>query len=111
MEHPTMYRKLVRDRIPEIIEANGDIPVTLVLNGEDYKAMLYVKLEEELLELVQASQKDKLAEMADIIEVIKALAQAEGYSGKQLREAVAEKREKRGGFEKRIWLESTTRKI
>lgn len=108
MEHPTMYRKLVRDRIPEIIIANGDVPLTAVLNDDDYKAMLYAKLEEELLELVHAGQEEKLAEMADMVEVIKALAQAEGYSEEQLKNAVAEKREKRGGFEKRIWLESTT---
>ena len=95
------YNKLVRDRIPEIIEASGKNCVTKELSDEEYIEMLDAKLDEELAEY----HKDKnIGELADLLEVIRAAAIARGYSIEELEKVRAEKAEKRGGFEKKILL-------
>ena len=83
------YNKLVRDRIPEIIESSGRTCVTEILSDEDYLKMLDAKLDEEL---------------ADLMEVIRACAVARGYTVEELEQVRAEKAAKRGGFEKKILL-------
>ena len=95
------YNKLVRDRIPEIIEASGNTCVTEILSDEDYLRMLDAKLDEELAEY-HADQ--NVEELADLMEVIRACAMARGYSVEELEQVRAEKAAKRGGFEKRILL-------
>ena len=95
------YNKLVRDRIPEIIETSGNICVTEILSDEDYLKMLDAKLDEELAEY-HADQ--NIEELADLMEVIRACAVARGYSVEELEQVRAEKATKRGGFEKRILL-------
>ena len=95
------YNKLVRDRIPEIIEASGKTCVTEVLSDEEYLKMIDAKLDEELAEY----HKDQnIEELADLLEVIRAAAIARGYSVEELEKVRAEKAEKRGGFEKKILL-------
>ena len=95
------YNKLVRDRIPEIIEASGKTCVTEVLSDEEYLKMIDVKLDEELAEY----HKDQnIEELADLLEVIRAAAIARGYSIEELEKVRAEKAGKRGGFEKKILL-------
>lgn len=95
------YKKLVRDRIPEIIEASGKTCVTEILSDEDYLRMIDAKLDEELTEY----HKDQnIEELADLIEVIYAAAKARGYTLAQLEEVRAEKASKRGAFDKRIRL-------
>ena len=95
------YNKLVRDRIPEIIETSGNTCVTEILSDEDYLRMLDAKLDEELSEY-HADQ--NIEELADLMEVIQACAVARGYTVEQLEQVRAEKAAKRGGFEKRILL-------
>ena len=95
------YNKLVRDRIPEIIEASGNTCVTEILSDEDYLKMLDVKLDEELAEY-HADQ--NIEELADLMEVIRACAMARGYSVEELEQVRAEKTAKRGGFERKILL-------
>lgn len=95
------YNKLVRDRIPEIIEASGKSCVTEILSDEDYLRMIDAKLDEELAEY----HKDQnIEELADLMEVIYAAAIARGYTLEQLEQVRAEKAAKRGGFEKKILL-------
>ena len=95
------YNKLVRDRIPEIIEASGKICVTEVLPDEEYLKMVDAKLDEELAEY----HKDQnIEELADLLEVIYAAAIARGYSTEELERVRAEKVVKRGGFSKKILL-------
>ena len=95
------YYKLVRDRIPEIIEASGKTCVTEVLSDEEYLKMVDAKLDEELAEY----HKDQnIEELADLLEVIYAAAIARGYSIEGLERVRAEKAAKRGGFEKKILL-------
>lgn len=98
---PKKYNKLVRDRIPEIIEASGNTCVTAILSDEDYLRMLDAKLDEELTEY-HADQ--NIEELADLMEVIRACAAARGYTLEELERVRAEKAAKRGGFAKRILL-------
>ena len=96
-----IYNKLVRDRIPEIIEASGKSCATEILSDEDYLKMLDAKLDEELAEY----HKDKnIEELADLLEVIRACAVARGSSVEELERVRKEKAAKRGGFEKKILL-------
>ena len=95
------YQKLVRDRIPEIIECSGRTCVTEILSDEDYLKMLDAKLDEELAEY-HADQ--NIEELADLMEVIRACAVARGYSVEELEQVRAEKAAKRGGFERKILL-------
>ena len=98
------YNKLVRDRIPEIIESSGNTCVTKILADEEYLRMIDAKLDEELAEY----HKDQnIEELADLLEVIRAAAIARGYTLEELEAVRAEKAEKRGGFEKRILLIET----
>ena len=95
------YNKLVRDLIPDIIEASGKTCVYETLPAEKYILMLDAKLDEELAEY----HKDQnLEELADLLEVIRAAAIARGYTLEELEQVRAEKAAKRGGFEKRILL-------
>lgn len=97
------YNKLVRDRIPEIIESSGKSCTTAVLSNEEYLRMLDAKLDEELAEY----HKDQnIEELADLLEVIRAAVIAHGYTLEDLERVRAEKAAKRGGFEKRILLKT-----
>ena len=99
------YSKLVRDRIPEIIETSGKTCVTETLSDEDYLRMIDAKLDEELAEY----HKDQnIEELADLMEVIYAAAIARGYTIEQLEKVRAEKAEKRGAFQKKILLVEVT---
>ena len=98
-----VYNKLVRDKIPEIIEADGKTCKTRILSDEEYIATLEAKLNEEVAEY----QADKnLEEMADVLEVLRAICLARGYSLEELEAVRANKVEERGGFVKKIFLES-----
>lgn len=95
------YNKLVRDRIPEIIEDSGKTCVTEILSDAEYLRMVDAKLDEELAEY----HKDQnIEELADLIEVIYAAAIARGYTLEQLEQVRAEKAAKRGGFAQKILL-------
>ena len=97
------YNKLVRDRIPEIIESSGKTCTVEILSDEDYLRMVDAKLDEELAEY----HKDQnIEELADLLEVIYAATKARGYSIEQLEAVRAEKATKRGSFEKKILLKS-----
>ena len=97
-----VYNKLVRDRIPEIIEADGKSCKTRILSDEEYIVALEAKLNEEVAEY----QADKnLEEMADVLEVLQAICIARGYSLEELEALTAKKASKRGGFADKIFLE------
>ena len=100
-----VYNKLVRDKIPSIIEEKGEIPVTKVLNKNDYKKELERKLFEEYKEVIEASGDDRVEELADMLEVIKALACLENKNLNDIIETANKKNEKRGAFDKKIFLE------
>lgn len=101
------YNKLVRDKIPEIIEASGKTCSTEVLSDDEYLKMLDAKLDEELTEYHKDQNNE---ELADLIEVIYATTKARGYSLDELEKVRAEKASKRGGFEKKILLKEVIEK-
>ena len=95
------YNKLVRDKIPEIIESDVKTCKTELLSDEEYIKMIDAKLDEELAEY----HKDQnIEELADLMEVIYAAALARGYSLEDLEMVREKKVQERGGFEKRILL-------
>lgn len=87
--------KLVRDRIPEIIESDGKTCVTETLSDARYLEMLDAKLNEEL---------------ADLLEVLQAVVRARGWIWEQLELTRQEKAAKRGGFEKKLLLKEVLEK-
>ena len=96
------HNKLIRDKIPEIIEKAGKKAYTHILSEEDYMTELDKKLNEECAEY----QADKcIEELADMLEVMYAIAEARGWSVSELEAVRREKAEKRGAFERRIFLE------
>lgn len=102
-----VYQKLVRDRIPEIIEADGKTCVIETLSDSRYLEMLDAKLAEELAEY-QGSK--SLEELADLLEVMRAVVQARGWTWEQLEQVRQEKPAQRGGFEKKILLKEVIEK-
>ena len=95
------YNKLVRDRIPEIIRASGKTCEVEVLSDEEYLKMLDAKLDEELEEYRESRS---LEELADLLEVLYAVATARGYTIEQLESVRAEKATERGAFTQKILL-------
>lgn len=100
------YNKLVRDNIPEIIKRNKEIPSIRILNDKEYKDELENKLFEECNEVTMAkNSEEKIEELADILEIICSIAKLENKSLDDVTKVMNDKRIKRGGFEKRIFLE------
>ena len=96
-----VYNKLVRDRIPEIIKKQGERPNIRILEKEEYLHHLEAKLDEEVGEY----HRDKnTEELADILEVVFALAEANDVCREELLSVYQKKHEARGGFGKRIFL-------
>ena len=100
-----VYNKLVRDNIPEIIESKGEKPIISILDDQRYKEELEKKLYEEYNEVIEASGLDRIEELADMIEVIKSLAKLENKTLDEVIEIANKKSEKRGAFDKKIFLE------
>lgn len=98
------YDKLIRDKIIEIIEAKGGQAKWHVATEEEYRAKLKEKLLEEVKEFNEA---ENVEEMADVFEVITAWLAYKGWAIEEIIATQKEKREKRGGFEKRIVLEES----
>jgi predicted house-cleaning noncanonical NTP pyrophosphatase (MazG superfamily) len=98
----TVYNKLVRDRIPEIILANGGEPVTRILDEAEYRDALRVKLQEEVREYLKDPN---VEELADVAEILRALASVEGVEWEEVEGYRELKVKERGGFERRVFLE------
>lgn len=96
-----VFNKLVHDKIPQIIEASGKTPIIRMLDREEYLACLEKKLDEEVCEFHESKA---MEELADILEVVYALAEAHGCSVQELMEIYQRKRDARGGFAERIFL-------
>jgi predicted house-cleaning noncanonical NTP pyrophosphatase (MazG superfamily) len=92
--------KLVRDKIPQIIRSKGLEPVIYTASPEEYANRLWDKLREEVEEFIASG--DDPEELADILEVLYALAQQAGIDPQQLERLRAAKAEERGGFDDRV---------
>ena len=99
-----IYDKLVRDRIPEIIENSGNHCEVEVVNDEIALEYLYKKLNEEVTELLEDKN---LEEIADIIELLFSIGNKYGYSEEDILNRRANKKAKSGGFEYNIVLKKT----
>lgn len=100
------YQKLVRDNIPAIIKKNGEDPVTRILSEDEYKQALADKLKEEAEEVAEEADRESVRqELADVLEVVDALADIWDIDQKAMKEYQQDKRQKRGGFKDRVYLE------
>lgn len=98
------HNKLVRDKIPEIIQAKGESCTTMILNDKHYLMCLDSKLNEEVNEYQESKS---IEEIADILEVLMAIAKARGYSWNDVLKTQLMKRTERGGFDHRVFLKTT----
>lgn len=97
--------KLVRDGIPAIIRASGQLPQVRVLAESEYQSAVFDKLLEEATELRCAAAGKQLEEAADVYEVLLAAAETMGVTMDDIVLAAERKRAERGGFRERLWLE------
>ena len=97
------YNKLVRDRIPEIIQSNAEKPDIEILDDERFLQELHKKLFEEANEFVEDDSKE---ELADLMEVIYAIARLRGIDLNEVEKLRKEKAQKRGAFDKKIFLKN-----
>ena len=95
--------KLVRDKVPQKILADGRTPITHTATQKEYKQHLFKKLEEEVLEVKKDLNEE---ELADVIEVIYALGKLIHKTPKQIETKRKQKLLKNGGFTKKIILEN-----
>lgn len=99
-----VYNKLVRDKIPQIIEKAGKKPIIRILSDDELPLYLEMKLEEEVKEYRESKNPE---ELADILEVIVSLAKTQGLDVTNLLALQAEKRFRNGGFNDKILLIET----
>lgn len=98
--------KLVRHRIVEKIEEEGNRPVTKQLRGSTHYRHLIAKLFEEAKEVKHAeTREDLLEELSDVVEVCYALARKVGYTSEELTIARVQKYIEKGGFDEGVFLE------
>lgn len=108
MAETKIFNKLVRDRIPEIIAKNGGNPTVKTLNDEEYETAIFEKLKEECAEVVATENNDDLTEeLADLFEVINAILKTKNITFDEIEKVRLSKKEKRGGFDKKIFLISS----
>ena len=101
-----IYNKLVRDNIPDIIRDDNRTPVTRNLTDAEYEKELYRKLVEECNEVYEAEDNSETCkELADVLEVIRAIANVKWKTLEDIIKLADDKRNKRGGFSKRVYLE------
>jgi predicted house-cleaning noncanonical NTP pyrophosphatase (MazG superfamily) len=97
--------KLVRDKIPEIIEASGRTPLFYETSGHNYWEFLIDKLLEEAREASEHTPYKKgragiESELADVLEVLYALCDNLDVPFASIQEARLQKKMERGGFSK-----------
>jgi predicted house-cleaning noncanonical NTP pyrophosphatase (MazG superfamily) len=104
------HKKLIRDRIPENIKITGDECKIRVLGEAEYEKELKTKLVEESKELIEAPREELLNELADVLELIKSIASYYKIKFSKIERFQQEKRKRRGGFKKKLFLIWSTRK-
>jgi predicted house-cleaning noncanonical NTP pyrophosphatase (MazG superfamily) len=99
------YNKLIRDKIPEIIEAKGSKAIVEALDRDNFQKYLNIKLSEEMKEYLADGS---IEELADLVEVIYALLECKGISVEEFEKIRVSKAETRGAFKKRLLLKEVT---
>ena len=100
-----IYNKLIRDKIPEIMDAKGVSYEVRELSDEEYIEKLNEKLQEELDEFLSAKPEDQVEELADLVELVYAILANKGVTIDEFEAVRLQKQEKRGGFEQKLLLE------
>jgi len=98
------YNKLVRDKIPEIIESNNEEAIYRYLSDNEFKEYLKLKLSEVLN---SKNDDETLEEVADLLEVIKFYLKVHNYTLEDALNMCEIKNEKKGSFNKKILLIKT----
>ncbi|TKD70682.1 nucleoside triphosphate pyrophosphohydrolase [Pseudalkalibacillus hwajinpoensis] len=101
----SVYNKLVRDRIPEIISNTGKTYETRILTDDEYRSALRKKLLEETNEFLESeSDEEAITELADVLEVIHMLTKSHGTSIEEVENVRKRKADERGSFNGKIYL-------
>ena len=103
MSKMEVYNKLVRDKIPEVIESKGLVPTTHIADDKEYRQSLKAKLLEEVDEFLKDENRE---EIADIIEVLTAIQLYKNFDPAEVETIRQKKAQERGGFKGRIILET-----
>lgn len=99
------YNKLVRNRIPEIIEKSNKKLTSRILTDVEYSSEITKKMHEELAEYeATTTNEDAVEELADLLELIHAAAVIHNTTFEELEKVRVDKAKKRGGFDERIFL-------
>jgi predicted house-cleaning noncanonical NTP pyrophosphatase (MazG superfamily) len=98
------HNKLIRDRIPEKIKEFGDDFETRVLEKKEFEKELKKKLVEEANEVATAPKEELVNELADVLELAKSVAAHHKIPFSKVESFQKEKRRKRGGFKKKLFL-------
>lgn len=96
------YNRLVRDRIPELMLKEHELPTTRILNDDEYIQELNKKLREEVEVYLE---NENVEEMVDILEVIRAIIEVKGSTYEEVEEKRVKKANKKGAFKEKIYLE------
>lgn len=100
-----IYNKLIRDKIPQVMDQENKTYEVRVLGDDEYVIELKKKLGEELGEYLAAdNDKDAIEELADLQELVYALLAIHGSNPEELEEVRRRKEEKRGGFKDKLFL-------
>ncbi len=98
-----VYKKLVRDKIPEIIMSKGDTAITRILSDDEFSECLRKKLSEEVSEFLADGT---VEELVDVYEVLLALLEHMGISLNSFEEVRCRKALEKGSFSQKIYLDS-----
>lgn len=102
------HNKLVRDKIPEKIEKNGEYAKTKILSSNEYEILLFEKLIEEAEEVISTkTQSELIEELGDLLEVINGIVKYKNIDPKKIEKKRLEKKKKLGGFDKGVYLIET----
>lgn len=98
------HQKLIRDKIPEVIKAAGGEYEVRAMEKKEFEKELKKKLIEEAKELAEVSKEGALDELADVLEVLKSIAEFYQINFQLVEEKQVKKRKIRGAFKKRLFL-------
>jgi len=104
-EEIKVYNKLIRDKIPQIIEDNGKKAIIEKVSGQEYLDLLNAKLEKELQEYLDSQS---IEELADLVEVVYAILDCKGVSQQEFEDIRKQKVEERGAFRDKLLLKEVS---